>query len=46
MDQYPAEISKILNTFLSTAGQNNVTSGNMTGGNMTGGNMTGGNMSS
>ena len=47
MDQYPDEISKILNTFLSTAGQNNVTSGNMTGGNMTGGNiMTGGNMSS
>ena len=46
MDQYPAEISKILNTFLSTAGQNNVISGNMTGGNMTGGNMTGGNMSS
>ncbi|MGA7691655.1 MAG: alpha/beta hydrolase, partial [Nitrososphaeraceae archaeon] len=40
MDQYPAEISKILNTFLSTAGQNNVTSGNMTGGNMTGGNMS------
>ena len=39
MDQYPAEISKIMNTFLSTAGQNNVTGGNMTGGNMTGGNM-------
>ena len=34
MDQYPDEISKILNTFLSTAGQNNVTSGNMTSGNM------------
>ena len=46
MNQYPDEISKILNTFLSTAGQNNVTGGNMTGGNMTGGNMTGGNMSS
>ena len=30
MDQYPAEISKIMNTFQSTAGQNNVTSGNMT----------------
>ena len=43
MDQYPAEISKILNTFLSTAGQNNVTGGNMTGGNMTGGNVTEGN---
>ena len=40
MDQYPDEISKILNTFLSTAGQNNVTGGNMTGGNMTGGNMS------
>jgi pimeloyl-ACP methyl ester carboxylesterase len=36
MNQYPAEISKILNTFLSTAGQNNMTGGNMTGGNMTG----------
>ena len=46
MDQYPDEISKILNTFLSTTSQNNVTGGNMTGGNMTGGNMTGGNMSS
>ena len=43
MDQYPAEISKILNTFLSTAGQNNVTDGNMTSGNMTGGNVTEGN---
>jgi pimeloyl-ACP methyl ester carboxylesterase len=40
MDQYPDEISKILNTFLSTAGQNNVTSGNMTSGNMTSGNMS------
>ena len=46
MGQYPAEISKILNTFLSTAGQNNVTSGNMTSGNMTSGNMTSGNMTS
>ena len=46
MDQYPAEIGNILNTFLSTAGQNNVTGGNMTGGNMTSGNMTSGNMSS
>ena len=34
MDQYPAEMGIILNTFLSTAGQNNVTGGNMTGGNM------------
>ena len=40
MNQYPAEIGNILNTFLSTAGQNNVTGGNMTGGNMTGGNMS------
>ena len=46
MDQYPAEISKILNTFLSTADQNNVISGNMTSGNMTSGNMTSGNMTS
>ncbi|HEY6404472.1 MAG TPA: alpha/beta hydrolase, partial [Nitrososphaeraceae archaeon] len=34
MNQYPAEIGNILNTFLSTAGQNNVTGGNMTDGNM------------
>ena len=34
MAQYPAEIGNILNTFLSTASQNNVTGGNMTGGNM------------
>jgi pimeloyl-ACP methyl ester carboxylesterase len=44
VDQYPAEVGEVFNTFLSTAGQNNVTGGNMTGGNMTGGNMTGGNM--
>ena len=41
MGQYPADIGNILNTFLSTAGQNNVTGGNMTGGNVTEGNTTG-----
>ena len=41
MGQYPAEIGNILNTFLSTAGQNNMTGGNMTGGNVTEGNTTG-----
>jgi pimeloyl-ACP methyl ester carboxylesterase len=46
MDQYPDEISKILNTFLSTTGQNNVTSGNMTSGNVTSGNVTSGNVTS
>ena len=40
MDQYPAKVAEILNTFLSTTGQNNVTGGNMTGGNMTSGNMS------
>ena len=37
VDQYPAEVGEVFNTFLSTAGQYNVTGGNMTGGNMTGG---------
>ena len=46
MNQYPDEIGMILNTFLSTTGQNNVTSGNMSSGNMSSGNMSSGNMSS